>query len=225
MCYDLSAPPEKQFEQISYWLDFLQSSLPLSKDIGPTSKWRIIPVGLKKDLVKPASINNNIGSWKTNWSQLPIFDQAFFVSSHKHDSIKELLKVIEGECNRIFKQHTTKIPTAYKTLLQALQTIPEEKSVIPKADLFKMHPCGMAKEQFSVALQYLHSIGHVVVLADGLVCTVPKVIPKIAAKFISPADVRAKLLDSKAVEILEAKEIGVVLQTAVSDPKYEMIKF
>jgi len=50
----MSAILEEQIAQMEYWLDFLNSSLPLppgESKYSANSKWVIIPVGLKADKV------------------------------------------------------------------------------------------------------------------------------------------------------------------------------
>jgi hypothetical protein len=72
------------------------------------------------------------------------------------------------------------------------------------------------------ALQYFHAIGRVVMLDDNTVCTDPTIVPKIAAEFISPPEVRDKLLFSKGkVEILTEGNIKCLLNIKdENDPRF-----
>ncbi len=45
VCFDVSEPVEQQTEQISYWLEFLNSALPLPTTVSDT-KWSIILAGI-----------------------------------------------------------------------------------------------------------------------------------------------------------------------------------
>ena len=86
----------------------------------------------------------------------------------------------------------------------------EDKCIIPLAELKAVHWLG-DPGQFNIAVKYLHAIGHIVALGDGLVCTCPQIIPKITAEFISPLEVRNRLLKNYDVQILDEEQIGVVL--------------
>jgi hypothetical protein len=75
--------------------------------------------------------------------------------------------------------------------------------------------------QFQLALKYLHAIGQVVLLHNGLVCVTPQVIPKITAEFISPEAVRHKLMTKHGVTIMNKRQIGAVLEVAEGDKVYD----
>ena len=80
---------------------------------------------------------------------------------------------------------------------------------------------GLDIAAFKLALKYLHSIGHIVFLQNGLVCTTPTIIPKLLAKFVSPIEVQNNLLGQNSnVQILTAEQIGVVLQIDSHNTKY-----
>jgi hypothetical protein len=51
-------------------------------------------------------------------------------------------------------------------------------------------------------------------LGGTLVCMFPPSIPKIAAEFVSPEEVRAKLLVNYNVEILTEHQIGMLLRVS-----------
>ena len=210
VCYDLSASEEMQIEQRAYWLNFLQSTLPSSHE--SRSKWRVLVVGTKSEKAAPSKqhISDPMPSWQQKWPNIPFHDQHFMVSSFKNEGMKALLQGLTHVCATIFKQHTILIPRTYKVLLGSIQTIPQDKCIIPLAELKAVHWLG-SHEQFDVAVKYLHAIGHVVVLGESLVCTCPQIIPKITAEFISPLGVRNRLSKNYDVQILDEEQIGVVL--------------
>jgi hypothetical protein len=75
-----------------------------------------------------------------------------------------------------------------------------------------MHSQEMDMEQFSLALEYLYTIGHAVVLKCGLVYTRPSMIPKLVAKFISPKKIQLRLPNhGNDVELLQEAQIGFIL--------------
>ena len=209
VCYDLSASEEMQIEQRAYWLNFLQSTLPASHE--SRSKWRVLVVGTKsEEAALPRNFADPMPSWQQKWPDIPFHDQHFLVSSFKNEGVKALTKGLKHVCTTIFEQHTTLIPRTYKALLESIQTIPQDKCIIPVTELKADYLFG-DPWQFNIAVKYLHAIGHIVVLGDGLVCTCPQIIPKITAEFISPLEVRNRLSKNYDVQILDEEQIGVVL--------------
>ncbi len=216
--YDLGASEEEQNKQIAFWLDFLNSSSPIRKDVRPreSTNWRIILAGLQADLLgnKFATVLDTPVAWQQRWQHLPLFDKRFQVSSKSSPkSVKLLLSEIENECNRIFISHTTRIPTAYNIIWDRITQHAAGKvtATFRQDMLIKECSNGVSKEVFTSALQYLHAIGRIVLTPSGLVFTDPTKIPQIAAKFVSPKEVRGLLLKKEGVEILEQKEVGILL--------------
>ena len=218
VCYDLSAAWEVQNNQRSYWLDFLQSTLPSPPDT--RSKWRVIVVGTKSDESSNTKVpSDSTLSWQHKWHHLPLHHQHLTVSSFKMNGIQALTKVLEQVCGDIFKQHATLIPKIFKSLLQSIQTIPQDLCITSISHL-KATFWRESDKQFNLALRYLHSIGQIIVLGGSLVCTAPQVIPKITAEFISPEQVRGRLSTNYEVEILDEKQIGMVLKISDKTTKY-----
>eukprot|EP00026_Physarum_polycephalum_P003518 Phypoly_transcript_03531.p1 GENE.Phypoly_transcript_03531~~Phypoly_transcript_03531.p1 ORF type:complete len:802 (+),score=106.01 Phypoly_transcript_03531:131-2407(+) len=214
LCYDFSASEKTQNEQISYWLDFLQSTLPTTQFSHPTSpsNWQVIVVGTKIDQckIKPQQHTLPIReSWKRLWTSLPLHTNQYIVSSHKIKGIDDLWAQLNNTCNTILDQHAILVPQKYNSLITTIQSIPLNKSIIPIKQL--ENACSWDDSHlFLLALKYFHAIGHVVLLHD-LICINPQVIPKIMAEFISPESVRNKLVTNHRVEILDKGEIGAVL--------------
>lgn len=215
LCFDLSKPQDEQVAQVSYWLDFLHSALPLPPAGHiEDSKWSIIIVGLRSDLQRSQSAilqPNIINVWKQRWPHLPIFPQIYVVSSTTStDSVHQLLECVNGEIQRIFDKFSTRIPTSYRTLLHCIQKHPI--TLVHKDDLHREYAYRMPDPVFDQLLRYLHGIGRIVLLHNGLVFTNPTLAPKIAAKFVSPEEVRMSLLKGEdGVLILDRKEVGWVL--------------
>ena len=218
VCYDLSASQEMQVEQRGYWLNFLQSTLTSSPE--NKSKWRVLVVGTKSEKATlPKKTSDSMPSWQQKWSDIPFHDQHFMVSSVKMRGVKALTRALEHICATIFEQHTILIPQTYKLLLGSIQAIPEDKCIIPLAELKADYWVGR-HDEFDVAVKYLHAIGHIIMLGEGLVCTCPQIIPKITAEFISPLEVRNRLSKNYDVQILDEEQIGVVLNIGKATAGY-----
>jgi hypothetical protein len=228
VCFNLGVPVEDQTQQISFWLDFLNSSLPLpplpaTPDAIP--KWNIILVGVHQDKQQDFSLTQNpnlISQWKKRWSRLPLAPILFAVSSLKsQESVQHLLKFVEDECGRIFDTHCTQIPSSYRNFLSKLQFLSTQHPLIHWSELFnKLKPhIKMEEQAFKVMLKYAEAIGRIVWLPTGVVLTDHTFASKIAAKFISPKKVRLELLkqETDRVHILDQTEIGCLLDIDYSE--------
>ena len=224
ICFDLSRPVGEQQAQVEYWMNFLGSSLSIPT-VPTTGNWTVMLAGLRSD--SQTSVSNywkvgpnseDIFSFRTKWPQLPVFNQWFVVSSIKsRESVRLLLKSVEGECDRIFQSHANQIPISYRTLLDELEIHRNEhQSIASFQDLYGSHPCGMDENSFRQALKFLHAIGRVVYLKGDLICTNPTLVPKIAAKFIAPENVRITLLNFNT-PILTTAEIGHLMEIDQGD--------
>jgi hypothetical protein len=201
VCYSLEVDAEEQQFQIAFWLDFLNSALPLSsKSI--RSKWQVMIVGLRADVKHSSSFlkSKHIQSWQFKYTNLPLFTKELFSISATtpQESVAKLLQEVEIVCTTVFQCHAVNIPHTYRklaTFVQALSktehfiTIEEILQLLRVSGLFKMDLTGLRR-----VLRYLHAIGHIVMLDSDIVCTNPTIVPKVAAKFISPSKVRAKLI-------------------------------
>ncbi len=250
VCFDLSATPADQRSQILYWLQFLHSSIPAlsqshtspnnnnnSKDnyTSPNDNrnWRVMIVGLKSDLMRDTTFTTDtVHSWQSQMPNLPLFLQKLFhVSSlHTKQSVQDLLSSIELVCSQIFSKHTIVIPRSFRKLLHSIHNIdtqsPSSPPILSIQELHEQLKGGhnnMDISTFTQAIKYLHMIGQVVFLQNGMVCRLPTMIPKLLSKFISPVEVRDRLLaeDSDVVQILTQKQIGCVLQiNSFCDARY-----
>jgi hypothetical protein len=226
VCFDLEQDCNDQLNQITFWLEFLSSSLP---NFLPSST--VMIVGLKSDVKHPSTSlsTSHIKHWQDRFKKLHLFESDLFtISSLKaKDSVSHLLQCVERECKRIFDAHSITIPKAYHDFLQAIKQINSDNNSSPSSSSSsssssspssvshcphhftspsKLPSCGLDEIGKKLALRYFHSTGHVVLLDDDTVCIDPTIIPKIAAKFISPVEVRNKLL-TKEVTILDENEI------------------
>lgn len=224
VCFDLGAPLDEQTKQVAYWIDFLNSSLPIpSSSSHEDARWTIILIGLRSDLVKPSSPilnSDNIEAWKRKWPHLPIYDQMFIVSSIESlKSVQTLLKSVEIECNRIFSKQPKIIPHIYKKVLESIQGHPTNDPLLTKDILFQHHSCGIEEDLFDQVLQYLNSVGRIILLNNNIVFISPPLASKIAAKFVAPEEVRQQLLkeQSQSVQILKREEIGCILKTEIQN--------
>jgi hypothetical protein len=236
LCFNLGSPLSEQTRQLSFWLDFLNSSLslPALPPPGTIPKWSITLVGVRADEQTEFDLTNNpraISVWKKRYPRLPISPAVFSVSSlSSTESVQTLLQFATEECSRIFDQHTVQIPSTYHQFLQKLKQIGKDNPVVHWTELHKMvdPEAHQDLESFKFMLQYCQSIGRVVWLPSGSVYTDPTMAPKIAAKFVSPRAVRLELLkrESERVEILDGTEVGCLLDIDVSESsRYHFLLF
>src|SRR3978361_242040 len=80
----------------------------------------------------------------------------------------------------------------------------------------------MDPQSFKCMIHYLHAIGRIVLIEkSGLIFTNPTLAPKIAAKFVSPEEVRFRLLkgEDENVQLLTEEDIGCLININVGDNK------
>ncbi len=219
LCFDLSATLPDQIEQVLYWLKFLQSSIPrLYSGNNVDKNWSVIVVGLKNDAKKETFSADSIRSWQPMVPDLPLYDRLFEVSSlQAQESVRDLLDTITNVCTQIFDKHTVLIPNSYRKLLKSIKSLPADSFDLSSSSPYDQHSlihfnrlhsltkdeCDMDLQSFEHALHYYHAIGQIVFLQNGFVCPRPHIIPKLLAKFVSPAEVQRLLLaQNSAVQIL-----------------------
>ena len=223
VCFNLAVSLEDQIKQITYWLDFLNSSL-APPPLSTSPKWVIILVGVRADEQTDFSLTQTsdmIATWQKKWPKLPLAHKIFSVSSLKSKkSVKTLLEFVEGECARILK-HAHHIPSSfYKTFLLELK---KTDALVHWTELFQYFApkLNVNETSFKSMLQYFQAIGRIVQLPNGMIFTDPTIAPKIAAKFVSPKRVRLLLLkqETEKVQILDDTEVGCLLDIDTSDNK------
>ena len=136
ICFNLGTPLEVQMLQITFWLNYLSSSLTLPP-LSCAPKWSVILVGVRADEQQDFSLTQHthlVSTWKQKWPKIPIASKIFAVSSIKSpESVQTLLQFIEGECNHIFNKHTNQIPTSYQHFISKLQDISKQHHTIPSS--------------------------------------------------------------------------------------------
>jgi hypothetical protein len=219
VCFSLEDTPEKQQLQLAFWLEFLNSALSLTT-LPPSHsipKWNIMLVGLHSDAFHPQTNLDTkyIKAWQSKFKQLPLFTKELFATSalQNIESISHLLQEVKTVCSTIFDHHTILIPRSYRDLLTSLQTLPTNQHFISTDYIFQKfgEKFKMTELTLKRALQYLHTIGQIVVVDKDAVCTNPVIVPKITSKFISPSDVRAILFREEDVVLLEEEKIQCIL--------------
>lgn len=226
VCFDLGADKQEQLKQASYWLDYLQSLLCPSSFESDDSrndfllKWRVILVGLRWDLQKPTEvISTSIQQCKQQWSNLPLYERIFHTSKEDSKSVQQLWEIVGTECNSIMGKYTTQIPTAYLIILETLQSEASAKSTmfIHTNEFLQSLNSSMK----SSALRYLHSVGDIILLHDGLICTQPASISLMMAKFVSPDSVQQNFphIATGNSVILTTEHVGRILLIDETDPK------
>lgn len=224
VCFDMKEPIQVQIQQIAYWLDFLNSTLSLPpRSVGVTPTWCIIIVGLRSDQSDPSMLikTRHLEAWQQKYPRLVIMNKLFIVSALKSDESVQLLQIaLELECDRIFNTNSVKIPRSYKSIMHTLENRPVTDILVPWKILLveQQTTLKIAPTTFFAALQYLHAIGRIVLLKNGMVCTDPQLVPQMAAQFISPEEVQINLLkDIANVQILTKQEVGCVLRITMSN--------
>lgn len=233
VCFDLGANEQERLKQIAYWLDYLQSL------IAPTSfaseegrniflaNWRVILVGLRFDLIDEkhanksaesisASFSSCIAQWRQTWSALPLFDQVPVTSKLDAKSIEEVWKIVKHESSTIMNKFTTQIPVLYLSILDKLRESANGQPFVRTNDLGNL----ALYQNLPSTLRYLHAVGDIVLLQNGLICVNPASVSKMMAKFISPEQVQRSLphiKEGKAV-ILTTEQAGRILELKEDDP-------
>lgn len=141
VCFDLSATPQDQLEQVLFWLQFLNSSVPnllqtlSSANANKDKNWRVMIVGLKSDAKqKTIFTSESINSWQYQMKNLPLFNRLFEVSSLRAlHSVRELLDSVSLVCAQIFENHTVLIPSSFRKLLHSIQNIDTSTIAIPSS--------------------------------------------------------------------------------------------
>jgi hypothetical protein len=214
VCFDLSKDEQDQIDQLTYWLDFIDSFIAAD----PTnSKLKVILVGTRSDLNKSQFLlhSNPIPKLQHTWPSLPLHHEIFITSKFNQDSFGHLLKVVKLECKAIVS--TNKVPKTYLSLLKALQAQAKSQRhpTIHIDDLQAVYP----KQHLMPALKYLHAIGGIALLED-MICTDPSSISKLMSNFISPTSVQLSLSHMTKLQVLTSEEVGKVLVMKQDDPKY-----
>jgi hypothetical protein len=216
VCFDLSKDEQDQIEQLTYWLDFLDSFIAADST---NSKLKVILVGTRSDLNKsqPLLHSNPIPKWQHLWPSLPLHHEIFSTSKFNQDCFSRLLKTVKHECQAIVS--TNKVPKTYLSLLKVLQAQvnSQRHSIIRITDL----QAGYSKQCIMPALKYLHAIGGIALVED-LVCIDPTSISNLMSNFISPSAVQLSLPHMSKLQVLTSDEVGTVLVMKQDDPKYAL---
>ena len=108
------------------------------------------------------------------------------------------------------------IPKSYLTILDKLQ---QQGETIMHIDNVNIQ---IPKNNLLSALKYLHAVGDIVLLPEGLICIRPSEISQLMAQFISPENVQSSLphIASGNIEILTSDQVGRLLCLKNNDPMY-----
>lgn len=230
VCFDLAENIQTQIAQIKYWLDYLHSLLSHSQqDYNSKEKWRVVLVGTRADKspnLKSVIEPDTISKWQATWSSLPLHHKIFITSQTNTASIENLLGFLKVNCDDIMSKFSRRVPKAYLTLLQELKHRVQHKRH-PFINIKDFNNSTVKQEDQLLGLGYLHAVGDIVMLADGLVCTDPKYISLLMSNFISPEAVQMNLphITSKKVEILTSEQVGKVLLLKENDSEYGLSLF
>ena len=182
-------------------------------------------VGTKRDISDKATPKHKETSfqlepsWSVQWPHLSLHNCQYLISSHQMKGVDLFLKDLEHISKSIFNDHSPLIPVSYSYLMDTLKSIHSNQHfmTVPELKAVCMWPGTI--DQLQLAFDYLHAIGQVILLQNGLVCLQPQIIPKIMAQFISPEAVRNKYKKKHQIEIMNEKEIGVILAVSEGNNK------
>lgn len=211
VCFDSQATTEEQVEQITRWLDFINSIPPPSSSIPQNNKRMVFLVGLRAEDIpppgdEPSLQQSHFESWKNNYSLLDLSNQIFMVNCIKSpESIQNLFNNISSEGERIFLSNLPILPLSFKEVLNEITSTGSKLTFIKEDQLMKQSKYNEQPRLFQRALQSLHSCGQIIICNNGLVCINPFNAQKMMAKFVSPQVVRRYLLqrEDKKVSIHE----------------------
>lgn len=226
VCFDLSQPEDKQMQQITFWLEYLNSTLTAARSTSTT----VMIFGTRSDIKNPVSniSSSSIRFWQNKFKNIPLYKSELFTISSLQvkDSVVHLLDAITTECHKIFDILSLKIPTSYIKLIDFLEQLPISGHLMSVKAIHQRSSVsvGLDLQGVQMALRHLHHTGHVVMLDEDTVCTNPTIVPKIVAKFISPEDVRKQILTSQQVSLLDNHQIDCLLDIHdASDYQYVIL--
>lgn len=226
VCYDLRESPTVQLQQIFYWLEYLNAILvPNLQDVS----WQVIVVGLCMDKCKDIDASASIlrvDTWKLRIPNIPICSKTFMVSSHEDKpSLMELLSELEQRFANLFLTHATEIPTIYRNILEHVQT-----NKISHKDGIQAF---WNETDVPLALRFLHSIGEIVYLPNGMIFPDPSIISSTFAQFVSPEHVQLELAsellaqeeDEVPQSLLSIDKINAILKSTKQSTRFLPLQF
>lgn len=183
-------------------------------------KWKVIIAGTRADKQHPQTISlKSTQSFQQKFPSLPLTNQIFHFSAlHNPKSVKALFEEIVNQCDSIMNSHTKLIPTYYAALNKNISSLGEKDPIINISSLPKKWKD--SPEMTQRALHHLHSIGEIVIFGKDRICTRPEIISNLLAKFISPVEVRAKLLwnNAERVNLMRREDMETILE--VKDSRF-----
>lgn len=172
--------------------------------------------GTRSDLQKDGFDITDTKVWQKQFPEVPMVNNIISISTKQNqESARQLFSVIETECTKIMDAHCKITPSAYKELLKDIKSIPSTNHIINLSDILAYNTKWQREEALlHRALRYLHAIGLIVFFTGDKVCTKPEVISQIMAKFISPQEVRNKLLwdNENQVKLLTQTDVDAILE-------------
>lgn len=182
VCFDLSQSEREQLDQISYWLRFLSSALPLDLPSRPKfPNWSVMLAGLHSEPTEPAKTSSfrktAITGWKNVHAKLPIShsDGLFSVNLCSGESLKLMRSSLETECRRLFDENRTVVPTQFRRFWESIQKSTEDEVFVSIAEIQERHADLVEDGKFDLAIRYLIALGLLIRIDDKFVCPSAKV--------------------------------------------------
>lgn len=226
VCYNLREDPSVQLQQILHWLEYLNGILDPANSL--ESSWQVIVVGLCADEcidIEAAKSIIKVDTWKSKIRNIPICSTFMVSSHHKRSSLRKLLSELERQYKYLFSTHAIEIPTVYRNILEHIQAQGVH-------NIAGISPFWNTKTDVHRALKYLHSIGEIVYLPNGMIFSDPSTISSIFAHFVSPIEVQRKLESELIAQeagvpksLLSVDKISSILKISTQSTKYVSSRF
>lgn len=223
MCYDLAASEDEQIGQICYWLKYLNSHLRMK-----IPSYDVILVGLRADKCEHLQASAelvSVESWKRKMPNLSIHHKTFQLSAHSDKaSLVSMLEELEQLFGNLFKAVSLKVPSVYCSMLNSIRQSNKLLGGIDSIQVDSKRVSYNLQLQGATlrGLQYLHSIGEIILLPNVNYISDPARIASNMAMFVSPAKVRASLLirEPGSPVLLSEQDIGVIVNVTRDSERY-----
>lgn len=222
VCFDLSKPLSAQQSSIFFWLNFIYSAR-----FFPSDNWSLLLVGLKSDLLPATSPRvqlpqESLTVWKKMWPKLPISDQIVYTSATtSSESVQKLILLLESKCSTTFSQFSIRVPSVFQRIWKAIQMRSTDSNMVTKDELYDQSSNGLDSASFTIALQYLHDIGEIVLLSSGVVFTNPAMAAKMMAEFVAHPDARQAAMMNRSQGLRYTPTGPGIMQVSIMDEWYQ----
>lgn len=214
LCFDASLGIEQQKEHINYWLQYLDSLLVSGIPQGQHASFKVIIVGLRCEVATSVTTTNLQAALEASWGHLPLYKQIFSVSSYSNIGISTLKETVFSVCKEM-RGACKHVPYFPWLLYQHLEGLRERTKLMMTVN--ELHAkieaevkLSLTIDQLEGALEYFHNEGKVVKW-NKWICLSPELLGHMMASFVSPEEVREKILEKKPGDEVRYECSGSVL--------------